>query len=294
MSKQEKFVKRRLFASTISTVVSISLVLFMLGLVGFIILASGKIEAMVKENIGFSVYLSNTAKEVEIFEIQKLLDAAEYVKSTHYISEDEAVEILRKDLDPNEDFIQFLDGHNPLPASIDVIMNASYAHSDSIEWIVADLTNQPIVKEVIYSKSLVDLVNDNAKQISIFILAFGGLLFIIAIALINNTIRLTIYSKRFLIRTMQLVGATRGFIRRPFLFKGIVHGMYASILAIAMLTGALYFVRQEVPQLLEIQDFNMLGSLFCAILITGILISWTSTFFAVTKYLKLKVNELYY
>jgi cell division transport system permease protein len=294
MSKQEKFVKRRLFASTISTVVSISLVLFMLGLVGFIILTSGKIEAMVKENIGFSVYLSNTAKEVEIFEIQKLLDAAEYVKSTHYISEDEAVEILRKDLDPNEDFIQFLDGHNPLPASIDVIMNASYAHSDSIEWIVADLTNQPIVKEVIYSKSLVDLVNDNAKQISIFILAFGGLLFIIAIALINNTIRLTIYSKRFLIRTMQLVGATRGFIRRPFLLKGIVHGMYASILAIAMLTGALYFVRQEVPQLLEIQDFNMLGSLFCAILITGILISWTSTFFAVTKYLKLKVNELYY
>lgn len=294
MSKQEKFVKRRLFASTISTVVSISLVLFMLGLVGFIILTSGKIEAMVKENIGFSVYLSNTAKEVEIFGIQKLLDAAEYVKSTHYISEDEAVEILRKDLDPNEDFIQFLDGHNPLPASIDVIMNASYAHSDSIEWIVADLTNQPIVKEVIYSKSLVDLVNDNAKQISIFILAFGGLLFIIAIALINNTIRLTIYSKRFLIRTMQLVGATRGFIRRPFLLKGIVHGMYASILAIAMLTGALYFVRQEVPQLLEIQDFNMLGSLFCAILITGILISWTSTFFAVTKYLKLKVNELYY
>ena len=294
MSKQEKFVKRRLFASTISTVVSISLVLFMLGLVGFIILTSGKIEAMVKENIGFSVYLSNTAKEVEIFEIQKLLDAAEYVKSTHYISEDEAVEILRKDLDPNEDFIQFLDGHNPLPASIDVIMNASYAHSDSIEWIVADLTNQPIVKEVIYSKSLVDLVNDNAKQISIFILAFGGLLFIIAIALINNTIRLTIYSKRFLIRTMQLVGATRGFIRRPFLLIGIVHGMYASILAIAMLTGALYFVRQEVPQLLEIQDFNMLGSLFCAILITGILISWTSTFFAVTKYLKLKVNELYY
>jgi cell division transport system permease protein len=294
MSKQDKFVKRRLYASAISTVVSISLVLFMLGLVGFIILTSEKISVMVKENIGFSVYLENNAKEVETLQLQKLLDAAGYIKSTTYISKEEAAQIMREDLDPQEDFIQFLDGHNPLPASIDAILHADYAHTDSIQWIVAELNENEIVKEIVYSKSLVDLINENLQKISLFILAFSLLLFIIAIALINNTIRLTIYSKRFLIRTMQLVGATKGFIRRPFIVTGISHGILAASLAIALLTGFLYFAHQQIPELIEIQDLNLLISLMTGILITGIVISYLSTFLAVRKYLRLKTDELYY
>ena len=294
MSKQDKFVKRRLYASAISTVVSISLVLFMLGLVGFIILTSEKISLMVKENIGFSVYLENNAKEVETLQLQKLLDAAGYIKSTTYISKEEAAQIMREDLDPQEDFIQFLDGHNPLPASIDAILHADYAHTDSIQWIVAELNENEIVKEIVYSKSLVDLINENLQKISLFIFAFSLLLFIIAIALINNTIRLTIYSKRFLIRTMQLVGATKGFIRRPFIVTGISHGILAASLAIALLTGFMYFAHQQIPELIEIQDLNLLISLMTGILITGIVISYLSTFLAVRKYLRLKTDELYY
>ena len=294
MSKQDKFVKRRLYASAISTVVSISLVLFMLGLVGFIILTSEKISVMVKENIGFSVYLENKAKEVEVLQLQKFLDAADYIKSTSYVSKEEAAKILREELDPQEDFIQFLDGHNPLPSSIDAVLHASYAHTDSIEWIVAELNENEIVKEVVYSKSLVELVNENVKKISLFILSFGLLLFLIAIALINNTIRLTIYSKRFLIRTMQLVGATKGFIRRPFIITGITHGLFASFLSIALLTGFLYFAQQQIPELIEIQDLNLLISLMAGIVISGVLISYFSTFLAVRKYLRLKTDELYY
>ena len=294
MSKQDKFVKRRLYASTISTVVSISLVLFMLGLVGFIILTSEKISVLVKENIGFSVYLENNAKEVETLQLQKLLDAAAYIKSTTYISKEEAAQIMREELDPKEDFIQFLDGHNPLPASIDAVLHAPYAHTDSIQWIVAELNENEIVKEIVYSKSLVDLINENLQKISLFILAFSLLLFIIAIALINNTIRLTIYSKRFLIRTMQLVGATKGFIRRPFIVTGISHGILSASLAIALLTGFLYFAQQQIPELIEIQDLKLLISLMAGIVITGIVISYLSTFLAVQKYLRLKTDELYY
>ena len=164
MARQEKHVKRRLQASALSTIVSISLVLFMLGIVGLILLTSEKLSVIVKENIGFSVYLKENAKEVDIIQIQKGLDASDYVKETEYITKEEAVKILRKDLDPEEDFINFLDGYNPLPPSIDVVLKAQYANQDSIAWIEKELTKSEIVKEVVYSKSLVHLINENVKK----------------------------------------------------------------------------------------------------------------------------------
>ena len=294
MARQEKYVKRRLQASALSTIASVSLVLFMLGLVGLIILTSEKLSVIVKENIGFSVYLKENAKEVDIIQIRKSLDAAGYVKTTELITKEDAVKILRKDLDPEEDFISFLDGYNPLPSSIDVVLKAQYANPDSIAWIEKELTKSEIVKEVVYSKSLVHLVNENVKKISFFILIFSGILFTIAIALINNTIRLSIYSKRFLIKTMQLVGATKRFIRKPFILQGISHGIYSAAIAIALLCGVLYLVKKEIPELIQFQDVEIIGTLFVIVVALGIFISWISTLMAVRKYLKLKTDQLYY
>ena len=175
-----------------------------------------------------------------------------------------------------------------------MVLKAQYANQDSIAWIEKELTKSEIVKEVVYSKSLVHLIDENVKKISFFILIFGGLLFTIAIALINNTIRLSIYSKRFLIKTMQLVGATKRFIRKPFLLQGISHGIYSALIAIALLIGVLYVAQQEIPELIKFQDIEIIGTLFAIVITLGIFISWLSTLLAVRKYLKLKTDELYY
>ena len=294
MSTKEKIVKRRLYASSVSTIISISLVLFMLGLVGLIVLTSEKLSVMVKENIGFSIYLTEQAKEVDIIQLKKYLEATAYVKSARYITKEEAVELLQEDLDPDEDFLDILEGYNPLPASIDIILNAEFANPDSITWIEEDVAQNDLVREFKYDPNFLNLINTNVKQISMFILVFGALLFLIAMALINNTIRLVIYSQRFTIRTMQLVGATRGFIRRPFIMKGIAHGIFAGVIAIAFLVGSLYLTQREIPELIEIQDIELIGTIFGGVIVSGILISWVSTLFAVRKYLKLKTDELYF
>jgi cell division transport system permease protein len=294
MSTKEKIVKRRLYASSVSTIISISLVLFMLGLVGLIVLTSEKLSVMVKENIGFSIYLKEQTKEVDIIQLKKYLEATAYVKSARYITKEEAVELLQEDLDPDEDFLDILEGYNPLPASIDIILNAEFANPDSITWIEEDVAQNDLVREFKYDPNFLNLINANVKQISMFILVFGALLFLIAMALINNTIRLVIYSQRFTIRTMQLVGATRGFIRRPFIMKGIAHGIFAGVIAIAFLVGSLYLTQREIPELIEIQDIQLIGTIFGGVILSGILISWVSTLFAVRKYLKLKTDELYF
>lgn len=287
----DKYSKRRLASSTFTTIVSISLVLFMLGLVGMFILNAKKITDKVKENIGFQVVMKDDAKEVDVKRIQKTLDATDYVRSTELVSEEEAAQRLQDAL--GEDFIGFL-GFNPLTPTIHVRLKAEYANNDSLAWIEKDLLANTEVKEMIYHKEMIRQVNENVKKISIVILVFSGLLMLIALVLINNTIRLAIYSKRFLIKTMQLVGATQGFIRRPFILTGIRHGIYGAIIAICALVGLLYYAQQQLPELLEIQDLQLLASLFGIVLLMGILISWISTSLAVTKYLRLRTDDLYY
>jgi cell division transport system permease protein len=281
---------RRLKTSYFTTVISISLVLFMLGLLGMIILNAKKLSDHVKENISISVILKDNVKEVEIIQLQKMLDASKFVKTTEYITKEKAAQALQQDL--GEDFVSFL-GFNPLLSSLDVHLKASYANNDSIAWIEKDLLANPRIKEVFYQKSLVDLVNENLKKISLVILGFSGLLLIIAIALINNTIRLSIYSKRFIIKTMQLVGATRGFIRRPIVWSGVAQGIYGAFIAIVLLTGVISLAQREVPELIELQDLQLFASIFGIVILLGIFISWLCTTFAVNKYLKLKTEELY-
>ncbi len=288
-SFEDKYSRRRLRSSYFSTVVSIALVLFMLGLVGLVILNAKKLSDHVKENIGFSIFLKDNVKETDIVKLQKSLDAAEYVKSTQYIDREQAMKIFQEEIGEDIGFL----GFNPLLASIDVRLKAGFANSDSIAWIEKELLDNQKIKEVHYKKNLVSLVNENVKKITVVLLAFSSLLLIIAVALINNSIRLAIYSKRFLIRSMQLVGATQGFIRRPFLWKGILHGIMGAFIAIGLLIGVIYTVQKQMPELFELQEVELFASLFIIVVVLGIFISWVCTFFAVLKYLRMKPEELY-
>jgi len=287
----DKYSKRKLIGSSITTIISLSLVLFMLGLLGITVLNARKLSNDVKENIGIQIILNDNSKEVNVQWLLKTLDATGYVKSTEFITKEEAATRLQNDL--GEDFIDFL-GYNPLLASINVHLKAEYANNDSLLWIEKELLGYKPVKEVIYQKSLITSINENLKKIGLVIIVFSGLLMVIALALINNTIRLSIYSKRFIIKTMLLVGATQGFISRPFVFKGIKHGIYASLISILMLIGVLYFAQTQMPELKELQDEKMLSTLFGLVTIVGIIISWISTSMAVRRYLNLKSENLYY
>jgi cell division transport system permease protein len=274
----------------ISTVISISLVLLMVGLLGLILVHGRKLSNYVKENIVLNVIINEGTKEVDVLQLQKQIEANNYVKSTQYISKELAARNLTQDL--GEDFIKFL-GYNPLLSSIDVYMKADYANNQSIDVLSKQLQKNPMINEVRYQKSLVDMINQNIRTISLVILGFGSVLLIIAVALINNTIRLAIYSQRFIIKSMQLVGATRGFIRKPFINYGILHGFIAGLIAIILLVLTLYFAQKEIPELVILTDFTEFGIVFLGVIGVGILISGISTYFAVTKYLGLKTQDLY-
>lgn len=291
MSRNEdKLSRRRLQTSTVTTIISISLVLFMLGLLGLIVLHARKLSDYVKENIGFSVIIKEEIKEPGILEFQKMLDLEPFVKSTEYITREQAAEELTKDL--GEDFVGFL-GYNPLLASIDIRLNAEYANSDSLKVLEKRLLTNRIVKEVFYHKSLVDLVNQNIRRISIVLLAFSLVLLLISVALINNTIRLSVYSKRFIIKSMLLVGATQRFVRRPFLLRSLLHGLFSALIAIVLLGVVLWFSRQALPELVDLQDIDMFLSLFGIVSLLGLLITGISTLFAVRRYIRISNDRLY-
>jgi cell division transport system permease protein len=289
-NKEHKITRRRLRSSFLTSVISITLVLFLLGILGLLVLNAKRISDYVKENIGFSIILKEDVKEVEIIRLQKNLDASKYVKSTEYITKKEAANELKQEL--GEDFVKFL-GYNPLLASIDVHLQADYANPDSIQLIKKDLQEYEQIKEVFYQKSLVQLVNQNIRKIGLIILVFSAFLFLIAIALINNTIRLSIYSKRFIINTMKLVGATKGFIRRPFIYRGMLQGVIAAFISMGMLTGTIYLMQKEFNEIITLQDIEILAILYAAVLVIGVFISWISTFFAVNRYLKINIDKLY-
>lgn len=291
MKKDSKVVKRRLKSSYFISIISISLLLFMIGLMGLLILNARNLSEYVKENIGFSIILEEEIKEVDIIRIQKNLDATRYVKATRYITKERAAVEMEEML--GEDFISFL-GYNPLLPSIEVNLYADYANPDSIAIIEKDIEQFSHVKEVYYQKSLVHLVNENVKKISVILIAFSLMLFLISLSLINNTIRLSIYARRFIINTMQLVGATNSFIRKPFLLTSAAHGLYAAIFANALMTSVIYMVQKEYAELFGFQDLQTIGLLFVSIIILGVIINWISTFFAVSRFLTMKTDDLYY
>jgi len=288
--KEEAIIGRRLKTSYITTVASIALVLFVMGLVGLLVLNSQMLSVRIKENLGFTILLNEGTQQAEISELEATLITMPAVKSVEFISSDEAAAILQEEL--GEDFVAFL-GYNPLFPSLEVRMHATYANPDSLKVFEEEILQNNLVREVHYPQDLVALINENARILGGSLIAFSALLLVVAIILINNTIRLSIYSKRFLIKSMQLVGATGAFIRKPFITKGLTQGLIGSIVAILLLYGVLYIASMHIPGLWEIQDAIILVMLACSILITGLLISWVSTFFAVRKYLNLKTDHLY-
>ncbi|RRO12252.1 cell division protein FtsX [Flavobacteriaceae bacterium 14752] len=288
----EKYQKRRLISSYISVVISIGLVLFLVGLLGILVINTQKVANHFKEQIAMSIYLKDQAKEIEIDQLQKQLALADYTKNTVYTSKEEAAEIYKQDI--GEDFMDFLGDANPLPQSIDVYFKADFVNEVQLAEIARDLSEKDFVAEIVYDKPLIALLNNNIKKISFWVLVICGVFTFIAVLLINSSIRLSVYSKRFVIKTMQMVGATKGFIRRPFIWKSVKLGMIGAILALLGMAAVLYFLDQTYPELDLLVNELVLGGLFAAVFLLGVLISWFSTFLATQRFLNLKTDELYY
>lgn len=283
---------KSLTGSYIVSLMSIMVVLFLLGLFAILMMHAGRLSAHIMENIGFEIVMNGDTKEANILRLQKELDAMPAVKSTEYITKGEAINRLSEDL--GEDFLQWLgDEENPLLPSIDVRFNAAYANNDSLSVIEAQLAQNQDIKEIYYQKSLIDLINKNVKRIAIVLLVLSAILLIIAVILIRNTIRLSVYSKRLLIRSMQLVGATRSFIRRPFVGRSVLQGLIAALIAVGLLASMMYALNQNLPELALIQNKTVIIGIYVSLIIFGILLSAVSTFFALNKYLNADVDKIY-
>ncbi|MCH2490142.1 MAG: permease-like cell division protein FtsX [Flavobacteriales bacterium] len=290
-SSFEKYQKRRLISSYFSVVISISLVLFLLGLLGLLVLNTKKVGDHFKEKIALTVYLKDSAKEVEITQLKQSLALAEYTKSAEFISKEQAAEEHSATI--GENYMEFL-GYNPLQNSIDVHVLADYVSPAKLEEISNEIMTKDFVDEVVYDKPLIELLNDNVKKISLWILIISGVFTFIAVLLINSSIRLSVYAKRFTIKTMQMVGATKRFIRLPFIWKSVKLGMIGAVIAMIGMGIVLYYLNQNFSELQLLEDKVLLIVLFAFIFLMGFVITWISTFFATQRFLNLRTDELYY
>ncbi len=288
--KRPTKLKRRVFRSYLTSTVSITLILFLLGLMTLLIQNAGRLSEYVRENVGFTLVLHDQVSDAELLRLQKILNANPAVKTTEYLDKEDAAVSLAEDL--GEDFVDFL-GFNPLFSSIEVKLYASYMTPDSLMVLENKFLEYPQVKEVYYQRDLVRIINENVRKISFLILIFIGLLLLIFTTLINNTIRISIYSQRFVINTMKLVGATRSFIRRPFVLKSIAFGLLAGMITNATLVLLIYSYQNDFKKILDFSSFESVGLTLVVVLGFGVLISGFSTYFAVNKFLRLKFEELY-
>ncbi|MCE9050609.1 permease-like cell division protein FtsX [Bacteroides fragilis] len=275
----------------ITSSISTTLVLLLLGLVVFFVLAANNLSVYVRENINFSVLISDDMKETDILKLQKRLNNEPFVKETEYISKKQALKEQTEAMgtDPQE----FL-GYNPFTASIEIKLHSDYANSDSIAKIEKLIKRNTNIQDVLYQKDLIDAVNENIRNISLVLLALAVMLTFISFALINNTIRLAIYSKRFLIHTMKLVGASWGFIRRPFLKRNIWSGVLAAFIADTILMGAAYWLVSYEPELIRVITPEVMLLVSGAVLVFGVVITFLCAYLFINKYLRMKASTLYY
>ena len=285
--KTDSFLNMQFITSSISTM----LVLLLLGMVVFFVLSANNLSTYVRENISFTVLVSDDMKEPEVLKFQKELNEKVYVKESVYISKEKALQEQTEAM--GTDPAEFL-GYNPFTASLEIKLNAAYANSDSIAWIEKEITSNKKVMEVSYPQDLLDSVNRNIRKVSMFLLGLAALLTLISFALINNTIRLAIYSKRFLIHTMKLVGASWGFIRRPFLLRNIWIGAISGVMADAVLMGMAYMLVKYEPQLIEIMTPASLLVVMVSVFIFGLAITFLCAYISINKYLRMKASALYY
>ena len=290
-SSFDNYQKRKLISSYISVVISIALVLFLLGCLGLLVINSKKVADHFKEQVVMTIYLNDTAKEVEINQLKKSLAMANYTKDAVYVSKEDAAEFMKAE--NGEDFMDFM-GFNPLKNSIDVYLKADFVTTDKLTEIAESLSNKNFIEDIRYDNDLVELMNDNVKKITFWVLIISGLFTLIAVLLINSSIRLAVYSKRFIIKTMQMVGATKRFIRRPFIWKSVQLGIVGALIALAGMAVVLYYLNITFPELELLKNTILIAGLFAAILVLGIVITWLSTFIATQRFLNLKTDQLYY
>ncbi|MDA8568519.1 permease-like cell division protein FtsX [Flavobacteriaceae bacterium] len=286
----ERYQKRRLISSYFSVVLSISLVLFLLGILGVLVINTKKLGDHFKEQIKITVFLKDSAKNVEISQLQQFLALAPYTKEAVFVSKEDAAEQLREDIE--EDFLGFL-GYNPLKNAIDLNLLAAYVSPEEMAEIVADLSAKSFVAEVAYDQPLVNLLNDNIKKISFWILVISSLMTFIAVLLINASIRLALYSNRFIIKTMQMVGATKQFIRKPFMATNIKLGIIGAFVALSGIGSLMAYLDFAFPSLGLLNDPIALGIVASGIFLMGAVIAGMSTFFAAQRFLNLRTAELY-
>lgn len=289
-SSFDKFQKRRLISSYFSVVLSVFLVLFLLGILGFFIINSKKLADDFKEEIAMTVFFKNDANDSILKAFGKELKMAPYAKSFEYVSKEAAAKQHTDII--GEDFMEFL-GENPLQNSYDIHLKADYVVKDSITRVESGLRKNTMIADIVYDKQLVNLVNDNIKKVSMWILIISGFLTIIAVLLINSSLRLSIHSNRFIIKTMQMVGATKAFIRKPFVMRSIKLGMIGAGLAIIALIGVLIYIETNFPGLGILEDKLLVGLVLLSIFGIGILITWFSTYFATQRFLNLRTDDLY-
>lgn len=276
--------------SVVSTIVSICLVLFLYGLLGIFLIKANELKKILKESIELKVMFRESVSSSEASRWHNVLSGRAYIKSARLISKEEALENMKSE--HGDDIIDIL-GANPLPYSIDVNIYERFAITDSLSVLKAEIEADPKVREVVYQADLVENIDRNVQRVTIAMVVVVFLFLLIAIALINSTIRLTIYSRRFLVKSMQLVGATRSFIRRPFIWQSIVNGVLSGVLAISILVALLYAIQESWPGLISVNDATSVSLLFASVLALGFIISAISSYFAINRYLNLKLEELY-
>ena len=290
----EKYQKRRLRSSYFSVIMSIAFVLFLIGLLGLLVLNTKNVSDYFKEQASVTIFLNDDIDAVRLTAFQNSLKDKEYTKSITYVSKEEAAEIVKKE--NGEDFMEFV-GYNPLKNSIELFLNADAVTPEKMEEIQTTLAKNSYVFEASYNKSLINLLTENVKRISLWVLFFSALFALIAMMLINNSIRLSVYAKRFTIKTMQMVGATKRFIRKPFILSSVKLGFFGAIVALTGLAVTIYYLNNYFPELGLLDkdsDKILLAALFGGIFLIGIVITWLSAFFATQRFLNLRTDELYY
>lgn len=289
-SSYDKFQKRRLISSYFSVVLSVFLVLFLLGMLGLFIINSKKLADDFRENIAMTVFFKNEANDTIIKSFNTELKRAPFAKTFEYVSKDAAAKQHTDII--GEDFVTFL-GENPLQNSFDIHLKADYVYKDSIAKVESQLRKNPMISDIVYDKQLVNLVNDNIKKVSMWILIISGFFTIIAVLLINSSLRLSIHSNRFIIKTMQMVGATKAFIRKPFVMRSVRLGMIGAGLAVLALIGVLIYLESNFPDLGLLDDQLLIALVLVAVFAIGVLITWLSTYFATQRFLNLRTDDLY-
>lgn len=290
-NRDNRMMRRRLMNAYLSSVISISLVLLLVGVASMLLVNAKGVSDYFKENMQISVMMKQSVTDEAAMEYKEILDGERYIKSTSFVSKEQGQKELAEQL--GEDFLDVFET-SPIPVSIDVTLEADYVSSDSLEVVRAEIAESPLVEEVVYQRSLVDALNANLSRISLILGIFIALLLFISFVLINNTVRLSVYARRFTIHTMKLVGATRSFIRAPFLVQSVFQGLFASFLAIIVLLGLMFLMRSEFAQLFEIFRMELLLLVMGIVVAAGLAICLISTYFVVNKLISLRKDELYY